>query len=112
MKPVLELDRLTIEYASHRGTVTAVRSASLAIGPGEIVGLVGESGSGKTAIALAVLGLLPSAARPRVTGRILLDGRDDLVAATPAQLEQIRREALAYVPQEPMSALNPTLRVD
>jgi ABC-type glutathione transport system ATPase component len=111
MTPTLELDQLSIRYATQRGDIPAVRNVSVTMGAGEIVGLVGESGSGKTAIALAVLGLLPATARPRITGRILLDGRD-LVAATATQVEAIRREFLAYVPQEPMSALNPTLRVE
>jgi glutathione transport system ATP-binding protein len=102
--PLLELAELTISLPTESGTVEAVRGMSLAIEPGETLGIVGESGSGKTMLALSVLGLLPGAAQ--VTGSIKLDGTE-LLGASQAQWQRVRGNRVAMVFQDPMTALNP-----
>jgi oligopeptide/dipeptide ABC transporter ATP-binding protein len=88
--------------------VAAVREVSFEIAPGEVLGLVGESGSGKSVTALAVMGLLPDAAR--VSGGIRLEGRD-LLALPGAEMRKLRGSRLAMIFQEPMTALNPVMRI-
>ncbi|MEI9983795.1 MAG: dipeptide ABC transporter ATP-binding protein [Aliidongia sp.] len=104
MNPLLEIDGLDIAI----GGRTLVRSISLAVEPGEIVGLVGESGSGKSLTALALMHLLPAGAETR--GRILLDG-EALGDKTEAELCTIRGARIGMVFQEPMSALNPVMTI-
>jgi len=84
------------------------KGISLSVAPGEIVGLIGESGSGKSLTALAILGLLPP--EVRISGSILLDGRQ-IVGASDRELQAIRGRVAGIVFQEPMTALNPVLRV-
>ena len=90
-----------------RGT-EAVRGVSLAIAPGEALGLVGESGSGKSLTARAILGLLPRGAT--VAGRIALDGQS-LLELPAAAMQRLRGSRIAMIFQDPMSSLNPVLRV-
>ena len=78
--------------------------------PGEIVGLVGESGSGKSVLGLTLLGLLPDRPRPTVTGSARVCGTD-MVTASPEERRLVRREHLGAVFQDPMTSLNPTMRV-
>ena len=107
--PVLGIAGLTIEFATRRGAARVVDDVTLDVWPQEIVGLIGESGSGKTMTALAVLGLLPRTARI-TTGDIRLSGAS-LLGLPEAQLRTIRGRQIAMIPQNPMSALNPVLRV-
>src|SRR5690242_16838005 len=102
--PLLDLQHLSIDFADK----PAVRDLSLSIAPGESLGLVGESGSGKSATALAIMRLLPPQASMR--GRILYQG-DDLLAASDATMRSIRGRQIAMIFQEPMTALNPVMRV-
>jgi oligopeptide/dipeptide ABC transporter ATP-binding protein len=85
-----------------------VRDVSLAIEPGRTLALVGESGSGKSVTSLAVMGLLPPQAQVR--GRILLDG-SDLLALREEQMRAVRGTRIGMIFQEPMTALNPVMRV-
>jgi ABC-type glutathione transport system ATPase component len=85
-----------------------VRDVSFEIGAGERVGLIGESGSGKTLTALAIMGLLPE--ELRATGSVRFDGRE-LLGASERELARLRGKDLAMVFQEPMTALNPAMRV-
>ena len=93
--------------------VAAVRELSFSIAPGEVLGLVGESGSGKSVTSLAIMGLLPPAAL--VTGEITFQNGDG--SSTPLtrlpfdQLRQLRGSRIAMIFQEPMTALNPVMRV-
>ncbi|RFA06730.1 peptide ABC transporter ATP-binding protein [Subtercola boreus] len=87
-----------------------LRGVNLTIGRGEIVGLVGESGSGKSVLALALLGLLPSAAAPEITGAIRVAGVD-IVHGSAEELRTVRRDELGVIFQDPMTSLNPTMRV-
>ncbi len=86
-----------------------VRDVSFAVPAGEVLGLVGESGSGKTTVALALLGHTRRGLRI-TAGQVLLDGTD-LLALSPRDLQAARGAQVSYVPQDPSSALNPTLRV-
>ena len=87
-----------------------LRGIDLDIAPGEIVGLVGESGSGKSMLAMSLLGLLPDAARPEVTGEVTVQGTD-MVRGTDAERRAARRSSLGAVFQDPMTSLNPTMRI-
>src|SRR6478609_5249061 len=82
---------------------------SLELSAGEVLGVVGESGSGKSMLALSIMGLLPPPIRVR-GGSIVLEGAD-LVALSPAELRARRGGAMAMIFQEPMTSLNPVMRV-
>lgn len=109
MTAVLQIDNLTVAYRQGKAWLDAVRNASLRIEPGETVGLVGESGSGKTTLALAALRYLPENGAVR-GGEIRLAGRD-LLALSPAELQQVWREQVRLVPQNPLVSLNPAMRI-
>ena len=102
--PLLEISDLSISFGLHK----AVDSISLTIAPGETLGLVGESGSGKSATSLALLRLLPPSAQ--VTGKISFAG-EDLLSLPEAAMRRHRGSNLAIIFQEPMTALNPVMRV-
>ena len=106
---VLEVRDLHVRIASRQGTVRAVDGVSFDVSAGEALGLVGESGSGKSMTLRAVLGVLPPEARV-TSGEILLDGVN-LVTRTQAELNRIRGTKMSMIFQEPMSALNPVMRV-
>ena len=108
--PLLALDRLKVSFPTRdgQGQLAAVREVSLTLAPGEVLGLVGESGSGKSATALAIMRLLPTEAR--VEGNLRLDGRD-LLSASSDEMRDIRGARMAMIFQEPMTALNPVMRV-
>ncbi len=107
MTPLLEIQDLEITFP---GGEPVVRGVSLAVGRGEIVGLVGESGSGKTMTSLAVLGLVPPPGRV-TRGRILLDGKTDLLKLPPRDLRKLRGRRIAMVFQEPATAFNPVYTI-
>jgi ABC-type dipeptide/oligopeptide/nickel transport system ATPase component len=90
-----------------------VRSLSFSIAPGEVLGLVGESGSGKSITSLAIMGLLPPAAM--IQGEITFQDGDgsasSLTHLSNDQLRQLRGSRVAMIFQEPMTALNPVMRV-
>jgi oligopeptide/dipeptide ABC transporter ATP-binding protein len=89
---------------------TLVSDVDLTVGPGERVGLIGESGSGKSLTALSVLGLLPEDVR--AAGSVRLTGVDhELIGADERRMSRVRGRQLAMVFQEPMTALNPTMRI-
>ena len=90
--------------------VHALRGLSLDVRPGEILALVGESGSGKSVMGLALLGLLGGDPAPRITGRAEVCGID-MVAADPEERRRVRRAHLGAVFQDPMTSLDPTMRV-
>jgi oligopeptide/dipeptide ABC transporter ATP-binding protein len=107
--PILDVRDLRVELPLSRGTVHAVDGASLSVAPGEAFGLVGESGCGKSMTLRAIMGLLP---RPGhiAGGEVLFEG-EDLVTASPGRLRQVRGGSIAMIFQEPMTALNPVMRV-
>ncbi len=108
MPPLLDIRNLTVEFASAQGLATAVRDVSFYIDPGEVFGLVGESGSGKSVTSLAVLRLLPPQARIR--GAIDFRGHE-MLALGQEEMRHIRGAGISMIFQEPMTALNPVMRV-
>jgi peptide/nickel transport system ATP-binding protein len=108
--PVLSIESLTVDLPRGSDRKHAVSGLSLTVNPGEIVCVVGESGSGKSVTAQAVMGLLPKKQLVPSSGRILLDGEDTL-QATPERLRALRGTRMAMIFQEPMTALNPVMRV-
>lgn len=106
---VLSLEGLTVEFARGGASYPAVKDVTLHVAPGEMVALVGESGCGKTLTALATLGLLPLGARVS-RGKILLGGTE-LGSLAQDQWDRYRGKDLAMIFQEPMTALNPLMKV-
>jgi peptide/nickel transport system ATP-binding protein len=102
--PLLDVCNLTVAF----GEKTVVDSISFSISRGQTLGLVGESGSGKSATSLALLRLLPASAT--LSGEILLDGKP-LLSLPESQMRSLRGSALAMIFQEPMTALNPVMRI-
>jgi oligopeptide/dipeptide ABC transporter ATP-binding protein len=108
-QPILQVRDLHVRISSGRGVVRAVDGVSFEVSRGEALGLVGESGSGKSMTLRAILGVLPPEARV-ISGQILLDGTD-LVPLGNSALNHIRGPKMSMIFQEPMSALNPVMRV-
>jgi peptide/nickel transport system ATP-binding protein len=107
--PIAELRGVSVSYERLGRVTHAVRDLDLTVAPGETVALVGESGSGKSTTAHALLGLLPRSGRIS-TGSIHLDG-EDVTTASANRLRELRGPVVALVPQDPMVALNPTMRI-
>ena len=107
------LARVCRQRGKRSPRIAAVRDLSFSINPGEVLGLVGESGSGKSVTSLAIMGLLPPAAK--VTGNITFQNGaaqpTDLTTLEPDQLRHLRGSRIAMIFQEPMTALNPVMRV-
>ena len=106
--PLLEIDDLSVRFRTHDGDVQAVNNVSLTVEPGETLGIVGESGSGKSQLAFAVMGLL--ARNGQASGRVRLDGQD-ILNAPPKVINRVRAEKIAMIFQDPMTSLNPYMRV-
>jgi peptide/nickel transport system ATP-binding protein len=102
--PLLEIEDLHIRFGAHE----AVRGVSLSVEPGEVLGLVGESGSGKSVTSMAVLGLLGAACQ--IEGSIRWQGCE-LLGVSERELRSIRGREIAMIFQEPMTALNPVMRI-
>ncbi|UGT40153.1 ABC transporter ATP-binding protein [Nocardia yamanashiensis] len=107
--PLLEIRDLRVSFGSGDRRVEAVRGVDLTVYPGQTVAIVGESGSGKSTTAHAVIGLLPGTGRVE-SGQILFDGKD-LAAASAAELVAVRGNGIGFVPQDPMSNLDPVWKV-
>jgi oligopeptide transport system ATP-binding protein len=108
--PLLEIENLGVEFHTDDGIVRAVDGISLAIEPGETVGIVGESGSGKSVSSLAILGLVPQPPGKITSGRAIFEQKN-LLAMSERQLAQIRGNRVAMIFQDPMTSLNPFLTV-
>lgn len=108
-EPAVSIDRLRISLPEGADRPFAVDNVSLKLFPGKILCVVGESGSGKSMSANAMMGLLPPGVTP-VAGRILLHGID-LLQIQPEEMFDIRGRRVAMIFQEPMTALNPLMRV-
>ncbi|OJZ75704.1 ABC transporter ATP-binding protein [Mycobacterium paraffinicum] len=103
--PLLAVEGLKVSFGDH----AAVRGVDLTVLPGRTVAVVGESGSGKSTTAAAILGLLPPGGRI-TAGRIVFDG-SDIAGADRRTLRAIRGREIGYIPQDPMSNLNPVWKV-
>jgi peptide/nickel transport system ATP-binding protein/oligopeptide transport system ATP-binding protein len=107
---LLEIIDLRVYFHTDDGVLKAVDGVSLAIQPGETLGLVGESGCGKSVTAFSILKLVESPPAEYAGGQIKLLG-EDLLACTEAQLRRVRGNNISMIFQEPMSSLNPILSV-
>ncbi|MDE2515005.1 MAG: ABC transporter ATP-binding protein [Rhodospirillales bacterium] len=106
---LLAVEHLSIALPPGGDRAHAVEDVSFTLEPGRVLCLVGESGSGKSVSAGAIMGLLPQALRPQ-SGTIRFEG-EDLLAATPARLRSLRGARIGMVFQEPMTVLNPLMRI-
>ncbi len=106
--PILVVKHLNIQAPSQRGWVTIIPDLNFTLQAGQVLGIVGESGSGKSQTALAILGL--SATYARITGSIQFQGME-LVGLSHAALNKIRGDKIAMVFQDPMTSLNPYLKI-
>jgi oligopeptide/dipeptide ABC transporter ATP-binding protein len=107
---LLKIEDLRIDYPIAIGTVHAVRGISLDVPAGGTLGIVGESGSGKSTLGLAVLRLVRPPGRI-AGGRVLFDGRD-LAALPEREMRRVRGKDIAMVFQNPLTSLNPLMRID
>jgi oligopeptide transport system ATP-binding protein len=109
MSSVLEVEDLRVRFWTRRGIVHAVNGISFSVAPGETLGIVGESGCGKSVTALAVMGILPRAARV-ASGSVRLEGRE-LLGLPDRDLRSVRGKEIAMIFQDPMTSLNPVLTI-
>ncbi|MBO6716329.1 MAG: ABC transporter ATP-binding protein [Rhizobiaceae bacterium] len=110
MTPLLSIEGLTVELSTGDRNFEAVSDITLAVARNEVLALVGESGSGKSMTAMAIMRLLPEPVADIVAGTILFDGID-LASASEAALRGIRGNRIGLIFQEPMTSLNPSIRV-
>ena len=106
--PLLEVRKLSVEFATREGAVRAVSEVDLDLVPGETLAIVGESGSGKSQMLLSLLGLV--ARNARVTGNARFKG-EELLSAPENRLNEIRGSGIGLVFQDPMTSLNPYLSI-
>ena len=106
--PIIQLENLAVTFQTPRGAFRAVRSASLEIARGEVVGLVGESGCGKSTVAFAMMNYLPGTAQ--VEGSIRFEGME-ISDISDSELRELRGNRIAMVYQDPITSLNPSMRV-
>ena len=106
---LLKINNLNVTIATPKGSVHAVQGASLSIERGQTVALVGESGSGKSMTARAVMGLLPPSGSV-TCGSVMFDSLE-LTSASEKELRSLRGNRIAMIFQEPMTSLNPVLRI-
>ncbi len=108
--PLLEVRNLSVSFHTRSGVYRAVNDVSFTLERGEILGIVGESGSGKSVTCSSLLGLIPQPPGRIEGGTALFDGID-LLHSPPAQLRAIRGKRIAMIFQDPMTSLNPYLRI-
>lgn len=108
---LLSIRNLQTEFSGPAGLVRAVDGVSFDVAPGEIFGIVGESGCGKSATCRSILRLFGGAAARLAGGQILLKGVGDLAAMTERDLARVRGRDVAFIFQDPLTALNPTMRI-
>jgi len=105
----IQVNGLSVAYQSKAGWLQAVREVSFDLKSGEILAIVGETGSGKSSTAAAMIRMLPSNGRV-LAGQVFFEGRN-LLELPDRQMRRLRGESIAYVPQQPTSAFNPTMTV-
>lgn len=110
MEKLLEVKNLEVSFQTYGGTVKAVRGVSFDLHKGETLAIVGESGSGKSVTSQSIMKLIPMPPGQISGGQILLSG-DDIVPKTEKQMEKIRGKEISMIFQDPMTSLNPTMRV-
>ena len=108
---LLQVEGLRTQFVLDEGTVTAVDGVSFTVDKGEVVGIVGESGCGKSVTNLSILGLLPKPQGRIAAGSVKFEGRE-LVGLSENELRQVRGNNIAMIFQDPMTSLNPYLKVE
>jgi oligopeptide/dipeptide ABC transporter ATP-binding protein len=109
-EPILSIRDLVVEFTTEDGVVQAVDGVTYDLYPGETLGIVGESGSGKSVSTMSLLGLIPQPPGRIVRGEAIFKGKD-LLKAGKKELRRIRGNELAIVFQDPMTSLNPVLKI-
>ena len=107
---VASVENYIVTFTRSGSPIHALRGVSLSIGHSEVVALVGESGSGKSVLGLSMLGLLDRSGSSKVSGRVLIAG-NDISKLSAGDLRRLRREQLGAIFQDPMTSLNPTMRI-
>jgi oligopeptide/dipeptide ABC transporter ATP-binding protein len=107
---LLEVSDLKTHFFTREGVVQAVDGISFSLEKGKTLGIVGESGCGKSVTALSIMGLIPQPPAKIVSGELLFDGRD-LTKLNERQMQSIRGNEIAMIFQDPMTSLNPTLKI-
>lgn len=107
---ILEVNNLKINFKTYAGLVQAVRGVNFSLEKGKTLAIVGESGSGKSVTSNAIMKLIPQPPAIYAEGEILFNGKN-LVTATEKEMTKIRGNDIAMIFQDPMTALNPTMRV-
>ncbi|RCW69736.1 ABC transporter ATP-binding protein [Saliterribacillus persicus] len=110
MENILEVKDLHVTFDTYGGTVQAVRGVNFNLKKGETLAIVGESGSGKSVTTKALMGLIPKPAGKIPKGEILFGGKD-LAKLNDKQMQQIRGRDISMIFQDPMTSLNPTMKI-
>lgn len=110
MKPVLQVEHLSIAFRTYAGVVEAVDDVSFSAYAGETLGIVGESGCGKSVTAQAITQLLPRQSVAYIKGEVYLED-DNLLAYTEREMHEVRGAQIGMIFQDPMTTLNPVLTV-
>jgi len=109
-EPVLSIRDLAVHFTTDDGVVRAVDGVTYDVYPGETLGIVGESGSGKSVSTMSILGLIPQPPGKVVSGEAMFQGRD-LLKLSKKELRRVRGNSMAIVFQDPMTSLNPVLKI-
>jgi oligopeptide/dipeptide ABC transporter ATP-binding protein len=109
-EPVLSIRDMTVEFGTEDGVVKAVTGVNYDLFPGEILGVIGESGAGKSVSVMTMLDLIPKPPGRVVSGEAIFKGRD-LLTMSKSQLRDVRGGDIAMIFQDPMTSLNPVLKV-
>jgi oligopeptide/dipeptide ABC transporter ATP-binding protein len=109
-EPLLSIRDLAVEFSTEDGVVHAVDGISYDVFPGETLGIVGESGSGKSVSTMSILGLIPQPPGRIVSGTAMFQGKD-LLKMKKRELRQFRGDEIAMVFQDPMTSLNPVIKI-
>ncbi len=107
----LDIKDLNIHFFTDEGVVQAVNGVDLSLEKGDCLGLVGETGAGKTTTALGILGLVPDPPGKVLSGEVVFDGQD-LLKLSASEMRKVRGGRISMIFQDPMTALNPVIRVD
>ncbi|BDG48387.1 MULTISPECIES: ABC transporter ATP-binding protein [Parageobacillus] len=110
MEKLLEVKNLEVSFQTYGGEVQAVRGVSFYLNKGETLAIVGESGSGKSVTSQTIMRLIPTPPGKIKNGQIIFDG-EDLIKKTDKEMEQIRGKDIGMIFQDPMTSLNPTMKV-
>ncbi|WP_413282961.1 ABC transporter ATP-binding protein [Vibrio sp. MA40-2] len=110
IEPLLTVNNLTVDFSTDKGTVRAIDGISFDVLPGETLAIVGESGCGKSVSSLSIIGLVPSPPGKIVDGSIKFNDRE-LVGLSEKEYRKVRGNDISMIFQEPMTALNPVLKI-